>query len=153
MRGTNTMISFNSEMIEKAKAAKSASELLALAKENNIELSEEEAKSYFLQLNPKSGELSDDELDAVAGGGCHSGDRLVVSALHLCTGWECKKCYNARFSRNMIIGDFLHEYNGNWMHKCEDIAGGDKYMANCTNCRLCSYENGLWLCNHSSNSK
>ncbi len=59
------------EMIEKAKAAKSAEELLALAKENNVEMTADEAKTYFAQLNPKSGELNDDELDAVAGGGCN----------------------------------------------------------------------------------
>ena len=35
------------ELIAKAKAAKSAEELLALAKANNVELTEEEAKTYF----------------------------------------------------------------------------------------------------------
>ena len=39
------------ELIAKAKAAKSTEELLALAKENNVELTEEEAKTYFEQLN------------------------------------------------------------------------------------------------------
>ena len=47
-------------MIAKAKEAKSVEELIALAKANNVELTEEEAKAYFAQLNPKSGELSDD---------------------------------------------------------------------------------------------
>ena len=56
------------ELIKKAKAAKSAEELLALAKANNVELTEEEAKTYFAQLNA-NGTVSDDELDAVAGGG------------------------------------------------------------------------------------
>ena len=62
------MKSLTPELIEKAKAAKSAEELLALAKENNVELTEEEAKTYFEQLNA-NGAVSDDELDAVAGGG------------------------------------------------------------------------------------
>ena len=35
------------EMIEKAKAAKSAEELLALAKENNVEMTADEAKIYY----------------------------------------------------------------------------------------------------------
>ena len=66
------------EMIEKAKAARSAEELLALAKENNVEMTEEEAKTYFAQLNPKSGELDDDDLDAVAGGACsNDGDSHI----------------------------------------------------------------------------
>ena len=58
------------EMIEKAKAANTVEELLTLAKDNNIEMTEESAKAYFAQLNPASGELSDDELDDVSGGGC-----------------------------------------------------------------------------------
>ena len=66
------------EMIEKAKAARSAEELLALAKENNVEMTEEEAKTYFAQLNPKCGELDDDDLDAVAGGACsNDGDSHI----------------------------------------------------------------------------
>lgn len=55
------------ELIAKAKAAESAEELFELAKANDIELTEEEAKTYFEQLNA-SGPLSDDDLDAVAGG-------------------------------------------------------------------------------------
>ena len=62
------MKNFTLELIEKAKTAKSAEELLALAKANNVELTEEEAKTYFAQLNA-NGTVSDDELDAVVGGG------------------------------------------------------------------------------------
>ena len=58
------------EMILKAKEAKTAEELLAFAKENGMELSEEGAKAYYEQFH-KSGELSDDELGNVSGGGCH----------------------------------------------------------------------------------
>ena len=54
------------EMWEKAKAAKSAEELLALAKENNIGLTAEEAKDVFNKL--RTGELPDDDLESVAGG-------------------------------------------------------------------------------------
>ena len=60
----------NQELIIKAKAAKSVEELLELAKASNVELSEEQAKDYFAKLNPTKGELSDDELDDVSGGGC-----------------------------------------------------------------------------------
>ena len=62
------------ELILKAKQAKSAEELIAIAKENGIELTEENAKAYFEQLNPPTGELSDAELDNIAGGGCNSED-------------------------------------------------------------------------------
>ena len=60
----------NQELITKAKAAKSVEELLELAKASNVELNEEQAKEYFAKLNPTKGELSDDELDDVSGGGC-----------------------------------------------------------------------------------
>jgi hypothetical protein len=55
------------ELIKTAKAAKSVEELFELAKTNNVEITEEEAKTYFTQLNA-GGEIADDELDAVAGG-------------------------------------------------------------------------------------
>ena len=59
------------ELIEKARSTKSVEELLHLAKANNYPLDDEEAKRIFAEFH-KSGELSDDELDAVAGGGCAS---------------------------------------------------------------------------------
>lgn len=55
------------ELLEKAKAAKSAEELIEMAKAENIELSAEQAAKALAQLN-KNGELSDEELDNVAGG-------------------------------------------------------------------------------------
>ena len=64
------MDNFNNELLEKAKQTKSAEELLALAKENKIEMTDEQAKAYFAQLHPASGEIADDELENVAGGGC-----------------------------------------------------------------------------------
>ena len=66
---------FTAEQLAKAKAAKSAEELIALAKENGFELTEEEAKRYIAELR-EDGELSDEELDNVTGGACqtHSDD-------------------------------------------------------------------------------
>ena len=64
------------ELIEKAKNAKSAEELLELAKANNVEITEEEARAYFDQLN-SNGSVSDEELDAVAGGASVGGVPLT----------------------------------------------------------------------------
>ena len=58
---------YSKELIEKAKTAKTAEELRAMAKAENIELSAEEAEKAFAELN-KTGELSDEELNNVAGG-------------------------------------------------------------------------------------
>ena len=88
------------ELLEKAKQAKTPEEIAALAKENGIELTPEEANTYFAQLNPKSGELSDDELDSVAGGRkCgttyHDG-WPVVSILNSCDLFEDHNTHEKR---------------------------------------------------------
>ena len=67
-------MNYSNELIEKAKQSKSAEELLAMAKAENIEMTAEEAEKYFAELH-KTGELSDEELDNVAGGRlCSPGD-------------------------------------------------------------------------------
>ena len=82
------------ELLEKAKLAKSAQELIALAKENGAELTEEEANAYFAQLH-KTGELADDELDQVAGG-CDdepgNSRREMQDGHNPCGNWACKLC-------------------------------------------------------------
>ena len=65
-------MNISKELLEKAKQAKSPEELLAMAKAENIELNAEEAAQAFAKMN-KNGELSDEELDNVAGGGCPGG--------------------------------------------------------------------------------
>ena len=119
------------ELFEQAKGAKSAEELVSLAKENGMELTEEEAAAYFAQLN-KSGELSDEELDNVAGGGCHKKDgRLVVTVWYSCNDFTCKKCGRKN------TGDHFHIIDGYRTN----------YMQQCQFCKYMSYESGLWLCN------
>lgn len=56
------------ELVAKAKEAKTSEELMALAKEDGIDMTEESAALAFEQLNSKTGELSDSELDNVSGG-------------------------------------------------------------------------------------
>ena len=60
-------MNISKELLEKAKQAKTAEELLALAKNEGIELTAEQAAKAFAELN-KTGELSDEELDNVSGG-------------------------------------------------------------------------------------
>jgi len=133
------------ELIEKARTAKTAEELQVLAKENDWEMTEESAVAYFAQLNPPAGELSDDELDNVSGGGCYNDDRLVVTVGYICSAWRCKNC------------DDHHIYNNernSWdIHTCPEYCGGGKVAACCDTCAFCSYEKGLWLCNCLSNRK
>ena len=82
------------EMIEKAKAAKSAEELLEVAKAGGIEMTADEAATYFAQLNPQSGELDDDALNGVAGG-CGSSDENYLpygKKVRVTSGQTCEKC-------------------------------------------------------------
>ena len=69
------------ELLTKAKAAETPEELLALAKENGIEMTAEEAQKIFAQLHSQSGELSDDELDNVSGGACYGRDDCLMTTI------------------------------------------------------------------------
>lgn len=72
------------EFMEKAKAAKSAEEIMEIAKAAGQEIAAEEAKELYEGLH-KSGELSEDELNSVAGGGMRTSDGyLIVTSLHGC---------------------------------------------------------------------
>ena len=122
----------NKELFAKAKAAETPEALLTLAKENGMEMTEESAAAYFEIMHPKAGELADEELNNVSGGGCRKGDgRLIVSAGYSCGYWECKRC-GVRATR----------YSGG-ISRC-GVCGK---MLNCNNCYWCSIEKGLWLCN------
>ena len=99
------MAEINKELLEKAKQANSPEDLLALAKENDVEFTREQAEAYFEQMN-KSGELSDDELDNVAGGTCYKGDRPITTIGNYCEFWNCKYCggndYDARDNSSFL---------------------------------------------------
>ena len=61
----------NKELLEKAKAAETAEQLLEIAKAEGVEMTAEDAEKAFARLH-KSGVLADEELDNVSGGGCNS---------------------------------------------------------------------------------
>ena len=85
------------ELLEKAQTAKSPEELIQMAKTENIDLSAEEAAKAFAKLNA-SGELSDEELDNVAGG-CspsdiqHRGLRTILLSIRNRLDKVCKIYY------------------------------------------------------------
>ena len=105
LKGEFIMKNLTPEMIEKAKTAKSAEELLEIAKANGAEMTTDEAATYFAQLNPKSGELDDDDLDNVAGGACDTKDDAKTKAANL----ACPKCGT--------VGNFNHYCSYNKGHK------------------------------------
>ena len=61
----------NEEMLEKLQNARSAEEVIAIAKEYGREVTAEQAQELLdrLKAGASEGELSDDLLEAVAGGG------------------------------------------------------------------------------------
>ena len=94
------MKNFTPEIIAKAKEAKSVEELFELAKANGIELTEEEANTYFAQLSA-NGAVSDEELDLVAGGGCPGGDLMFNTLpegtwVDVINGESCDGCGGTR---------------------------------------------------------
>ena len=73
----------------------------------------EKAKTYFAQLGPKSGELNDD-LEAVAGGGCGGSDNdnppvSLGDTVQITSGETCSSCgdnigiVNKKHSRGYCI--------------------------------------------------
>ena len=60
---------FTKEQIEKAMACETPEELAALAKENGIEVTEDQVKKCFAALENMDIELTSEQMKAVAGGG------------------------------------------------------------------------------------
>lgn len=56
------------DLMEKIKACKTPEELLALVRENQLEMTDTQAEDIFSKLNQANGELSDQELGDVFGG-------------------------------------------------------------------------------------
>ena len=75
-------VKVSAKIIKAVSNAKTEEELLALVKAEGLDCSEEMVKAYFAQNN-KTGELADDELDNVVGGGCGSSTPPYV-----CEDWH-----------------------------------------------------------------
>ena len=81
-------------MYAKAVNAKSAVELKAIVKEYGIELSDEKANEFYERLNMSSN-ISDQELEQVAGGCLTSGERCPRCGWDYYKpqfGWPCERC-------------------------------------------------------------
>ena len=123
------MMNLTTELIEKAKAAASAEELLALAEDAGMEMTAKEAASCFAQLNPKMGELDEDDLDVVAGGqnGCGNGNTITFANAS-CTRWRCSTCGGAK-GQSEVFGSVYRD-------ACAGCGATD------VTCRTCQYISG-----------
>lgn len=73
------MDKISKKVLELAKKTKSAEEIKDIAKANGYEIEDKEANCIFEYLH-KNGELTEDDLNNVSGGGCHdSGDNPKYS--------------------------------------------------------------------------
>ena len=84
-------MNFTEEMIQKAKSAQSSDALLAMAKENGIAMTQEEAAGFYARLHDNRA-LSDEELENVSGG-CGSKPvlgRVITNLGDICPSWICK---------------------------------------------------------------
>lgn len=130
------------ELVEKAKKTETAQELIALAQENGIELSREEADGYIERFHAV-GELSDEELDNVAGGGCYLEgkyyDNLIVTHQYGCSWWKCKKCMNGAMKAK--------KEGGKIVGVCEKCGASTV----CGQCYYMLYGRGVWYCGNSAN--
>ena len=136
------MINFNEETLAKAKQAKSVEELLTLAEENNVDMTAEQAREIFARLNQKSGELSDEELDNVAGGGCHNGEGyLLVTFSYVCDLWTCSKCGGTELINSPKL----------WAQSKECPNCGTLYY--CPGCSYCFSKDGIVLCSNPRNKQ
>ncbi|MCH5187402.1 MAG: hypothetical protein J1F63_03275 [Oscillospiraceae bacterium] len=110
----------NEEMIKKAKETKTVEELIALANENDIELTEELAKEYFERLHA-TGELADDELENVSGGGCRTVDGW--EAMAYTKKRDCPTCQQRTTHKVFVKWGYGYKYQ---CKKCgnEDIEIG-----------------------------
>ena len=125
----------NRELLEKAKQAESTEELIALAKENGMEMTGESANAYLDLLHSQNselayGELADDELDNVAGGcfGEHYDNRIKVSPTDRpCIYYACEICEQAFCGHHSswaecTCGNCLHiRYDSDGVTHCNSV--------------------------------
>ena len=129
----------NKELLEMAKRANSAEEFFALTKESNVEFTQEQAEAYFEQINNPC-ELSDDELDNVAGGTVYDHEgRPAVKYNDFCERWVCPYCGGSviDIQRPGRYGRHTCEYNSR-----------SKVVAICSFCKYSIYDDGQDFCDH-----
>ncbi len=126
------MLNYTPEQLQAARAAKSPEELISLAKEQDIDITVEQAANF---LNPPNGELSDEELENVSGGYCKQGGygREIVTLVTPCVHGLKK------YMEDTWVGPANSE-----RRKC-----GSYHVIHGGKCGYLSYEKGIWYCNYS----
>lgn len=139
----------NSELLQKAGEARTPEELQALAKENGMDITPEQAREYFDRLH-QTGELDDDELENVSGG-CGGGGgpsvpkgyvEILKPYYYGCKYYMCKDCC---WKLSKLTNRYPELIHINEMHSCyQRINKG--YATNCHNCYSFTKLNGKYYC-------
>ena len=126
------MVEYTVEQLEAARKAKSPEELITIAEKAGVKLGEEDAIAFLATVTENgedASELSDEELDNVAGGYCHdSQGREIVTLITFCLHGE----------------QTVDLYGRTGKKTCSD--GGSANPGG--NCSYISYEKGIWYCNY-----
>ena len=67
------------DFVKKAMDCKTIADVTALAKEYKKDISAEQAEKILAEINNLEVELSDEQLEKVAGGSCHNGQGLCLT--------------------------------------------------------------------------
>ncbi len=70
----------NEELLKKARTVETVEKLIQEAEKEGIMLERSEAEEYFSILH-RNGEITDDELDSVSGGGCIGGSKCPACGI------------------------------------------------------------------------
>lgn len=139
------------EMMRKAKECKSAEELLALARENNYPMSEEEAERLF-GIRQTEGELADTELDNVSGGGCSTavGEKkyIVVTAGCGCFTGQYEAAVKYAFMGKENIPMEVEAADNEYLRRIWAQYCG---YNSCGSCKKLAFKGGLGYCSVSGN--
>ncbi len=90
-------------------------------------------EELYEKAQNEAAELTDEELDNVAGGGGTDQKRAyLVAAGDICDRWKCKNCHSTGFNRIL--------FEGSW---CKAGCGTQSY---CMNCEYCHLVGSLFWC-------
>lgn len=115
-----------------ARNTQTVEQLKELAKQNGLEMTDEEATAYFEMAHRerRTMELADEELENIAAGGCTQEGRPITVVWESCNGWACKHC---------------HKWPEGKKHHCK--VKNQEIAMKCKNCDFCIYKKGVWSCN------
>lgn len=114
---------FSEELMKQARGARSVQELRTMANECGFEMSAESAEKYYAALHPHGGEVADDELDNVTGGGCSGDDNKPAALYSVGETVMLASCKDSQLICRKYCTVIKREYKSNEWHYTVDFYG------------------------------